>query len=128
MSDHVTVDDQNHESTWAGSAIFSPPVCAVTAFTLAVVALMGQNIVTVAVATVLDGPIGSSGPRFYIEFGVATVLQVGLVFLLARRSLTGTGRWEPVLGRAALLVSGLALVAAALLIVGGVLEDPGTSF
>lgn len=127
MSDDVTFDDQNQTSA-RRAAFFSPSVCAVTAFALAVVALLGQNVVTVGVATVLDGPMGVGGPRFYIDFGVATVIQVGIVFLLARRTLDAPGRWEPVLGRAALLISGISLVAAALMIVGGVLQDLGTSF
>jgi hypothetical protein len=129
MSDDVTFDDQNQASarTASASAFFSPSVCSVTAFTLAVVALLGQNVVTVGVATVLDGSVGASGARFYIDFGVATVLQLGIVFLLARRTL-GSGGWESTLGRAALLVSGVALVAAALMIAGGVLEELGTSF
>jgi hypothetical protein len=131
MSDDVTFDDEQHEtSAWTASNFFSPPVCAVAAFTLAVVALLGQNLVGVGISTLLGpnfGPDGGSA-AYYIGWGVATAVQFGIVLLLARRSFDATGHWEAVLGRAAVLISGIALVAAVLLVVGGVLHDGGSGF
>ena len=121
MSDDVTVDNGQHEAgVWSASSLFSPAVSAVAAFTLAVVALMGQNVVTIGISTVLGPEFGSGGAMpFYVGFGVAIAVQVGVVLLLARRTLDSAVPWEGVLGRAAVLVAGVALVAAVLVIVGG---------
>lgn len=130
MSDDVTFDHGRHEAAVSGaSGFFSPSVCAVAAFTLAVLALWGQNLVTIGVATVLGPGFGSDGSMaWYLSFGVAAAAQVGVVLLLARRTFDPAGRWESVLGRAAVLVAGVALVAAALAIIGSVLHGDGSSF
>ena len=43
--------------------------------------------------------------------------------LLARRTFDSTGKWEESLGRAAVLISGLALAAAMLLVIAGMIND-----
>lgn len=56
--------------------------------------------------------------------GLATLLQVGVVLLLARRCLTSAEPWAASLARAAVLVSGVALVPAALAVLGGAICRP----
>ena len=130
MSDDVTFGHGRHEAgVWRASGFFSPSVCAVAAFTVAVVALLGQNAVTIGISTVLGPNFGSGGASpFYVPFGIATAVQVGVVLLLARPTLHAVGRWEGILGRSAVLVAGVALVAAALVIVGGLLHGGNFSF
>jgi hypothetical protein len=105
------------------SEFLSPPVCAVSAFTLAVVALFGQNVVSVGVGSVFESTFRQSGDAFYVSWAIATVVQVALVWLLARRSIEGTDGWEALLGRAAVVLSFVALAAGALVALGGVLND-----
>lgn len=104
-----------------GSRFLTPEVCAVSAFTLAVVALLGQNIVTVGVAALTDSLIDdifSSTQPYYLQFGLATVAQVLVAALLALRALATPERWVDVLARAALVLSAVALVAGVLAIIG----------
>lgn len=122
-------DEQHEPSVWAASNFLSPAVCAVTAFTLAVVALLGQNLVTVGIGVLLGPNVGSSGQSgFYFAWGLAAAVQVGIALLLARRSFDAAGRWEAVLGRAAVLVSGIALVAAVLAVIGALIHDGSPGF
>jgi hypothetical protein len=125
MSEDVVVEGEHHEhgrSKVAG--LFSPQVCAVTAFTLAVAALLGQNVVSLATSTVLEFGLdmGSDG-AFYFGWGLATAVQAAVVVLLARRTFDLTDGWEAILGRAAILVAGLALVAAAIVVVAGLVHQ-----
>ena len=130
VSDDVTSDDEQHEpSVWTVSGFFSPAVCAVTAFTLAVVALLGQNLVTIGIGVLLGPNVGPSGQTgFYLAIGLAAAVQVGIAVLLARRTFAATGRWEAVLGRSAVLVSGIALVAAVLAVLGAVIHEGSPGF
>jgi hypothetical protein len=130
VSDDVTFDGEQHEpGVWAVSSFFSPAVCAVTAFTLAVVALLGQNLVTVGIGVLLGPNVGSSSQSgFYLAWGLAAAVQVGIAVLLARRTFDAAGRWEAVLGRAAVLVSGIALVAAVLSVIGAVIHEGSPGF
>jgi hypothetical protein len=105
------------------SGFLSPPVCAVSAFTLAVVALLGQNVVSIGVGSVLESRFSQGGDAFYVAWGVAGAIQVALVWLLARRGIEGADGWEALLGRAAVLLSFVALAAGALVVLGGVLND-----
>ncbi|HET7351236.1 MAG TPA: hypothetical protein VFJ28_09870 [Marmoricola sp.] len=99
----------------------TPPVCAVAAFTLAVAALLGQNVMSMAVGTLLERTLNESGNGFALGWGVAVAVQVGLVWLLARRSIVGTHGWVPLIGRAAIVLSLVALVAGALVVLSSVL-------
>ena len=109
------------------SGFLTPAVSAITAFTLAVTALMGQNIITVGVSTVLGPGFGRTGPSVsYVAWGVGTVLQVGLVVLFAWRA-TRLHTWEGTLARAAVVVAAVAVVASVLVFVGGLL-DTGRGF
>lgn len=118
--------DRYVDGAHPGDPRFEAFGCAVAAFTLAVVALLGQNVVTIGVGTVSEG-IFDGREGFYVGWGLAIVSQVGVVLLLARRTFAATGRWEATLGRAGVLVSGLTLVAAVLIIIGGgILYDPSS--
>jgi hypothetical protein len=130
VSDDVTFDDEQHEpSVWAVSSFLSPAVCAVTAFTLAVLALLGQNLVTVGIGVLLGPNVGPGGQTgFYFAWALAAAVQVGIALLLARRTFNAAGHWEAVLGRAAVLVSGIGLVAALLTVVGAVIHEGSSGF
>ena len=119
MSDEVPDDHGEHEGgAWALSNFFTPPVCAIAALTLAIAALLDQNALTVGFAAVLESQVGTPS-GFFVVRGLAAVVQVGVVLLLARRSFAAAGSWETTLGRSAVLISGIALVPAVLAILGG---------
>jgi hypothetical protein len=64
-----------------------------------------------------------SDGAFYFGWGLATAVQAAVVVLLARRTVDLAAGWEATLGRAAILVAGLALVAAAVVVVAGVVHQ-----
>jgi hypothetical protein len=99
------------------------PVSAVVAFVVAVLALTGQNALTIAVGAFTEPATSGGVAGFYVGFGLALLVQVGLAFFLARRALTGGdlgSAWAPVLARAAVVLAALSLVAGALTLVGGI--------
>ncbi len=106
------------------------PASALVAFVLAVLALMGQNALSVAVGTFAQqGASGLTG--FYLGFGLAVLVQVGLAFVLARRALaadTTDAGWVPTLARAAVVLSALALVAGVLALIGTALTSANNGF
>ncbi len=104
------------------ATFFSPAVCAVSSFTLAVLALMGQNVVTAGVSLIVDEVRDDASGGFYLGFGLAVIVQVVVALLLARKAIVSSGPWEPTLGRAAVVVCVVALVAAVLTIIGGELQ------
>jgi bacteriorhodopsin len=119
MGDGLGVDKHERAST---AGFLSPAVSAVAAFTLAVAALLGQNAVSVGVGSVLESEFAQGKDAFYVGWGLAVAIQVGLVWLLARRSMEAPGGWESVLGRAAFVLSFVALAAGVLVVVGGLLS------
>jgi hypothetical protein len=85
---------------------------------------LGHNIFTLATSTVVEAGLGGAGNQaFYVGWGLATAIQTGIVALLARRTFDSTDGWEEPLGRADVLNSGLALVAAAIAVVAGMITD-----
>jgi hypothetical protein len=120
LRDEVGEHEQPGESSV--SAFLSPPVCAVTAFTLAVVALLGQNAVSIGVAGVLEPRLSEGANAYYLGWGVAVAVQVAVVWLLARRAVAGGAGWEALLGRAAVVLSVVALLSGALVVLGGLLS------
>jgi hypothetical protein len=124
MSGDVPIEGEQHErGGWAAASFFTPRVCAVTAFTLAVVALTGQNVVSLATSSLLEFGLGEGNLAFYFGWGLATAIQAAIVVFLARRTFESTGRWEEPLGRAAVLIVGLALVAAMLAAIAGAINE-----
>ena len=66
MSDESPDDHEEHQAgAWAVSNFFTPPVCAIAALTLAIVALLDQNTVTVGFAAVLEEQV--SGTGFFVS-------------------------------------------------------------
>ena len=119
MSDESPDDHEGHKAgAWAVSNFFTPPVCAIAALTLAIAALLDQNAVPVGFAAVLEEEVARPA-GFYVVRGLVTVLQVVVVLLLARRSFAAASSLVVTLGRAAVLISGIALVPAVLAILGG---------
>jgi hypothetical protein len=102
------------------------PASAVVAFVLAVLALMGQNSLSLAVGAFAE-PASSGGlVGFYIGFGLALIVQVVLAFVLARRALAGGDggpAWAPTLARAAVVLAALALVAGVLALLGAMVVN-----
>ena len=95
------------------------PVSALVAFVLAVLALMGQNALSVAVGAFAQRSVsGLTG--FFLGFGLALLVQVGLAVVLARRALAddAAAGWVPTLARAAVVLAALALVAGVLALIG----------
>lgn len=124
MSEDVATGGEQHQrGGWAPASFLSPRVCAVTAFTLAVVALLGQNVVSLATSSVLEFGLGEGNLAFYFGWGLATAIQAVIVVLLARRTFDSPGQWEEPLGRAAVLIAGLAFVAAMLAVVAGMVNE-----
>ena len=116
------LDAREHERRSAASAYLTPEVCAISAFTLAVVALFGQNAVSIGVGSLLESRTGPAGNAFHVGWALAVCLQVGLVLLLARRSAARPDGWPALLGRAAVVLSFVALAAGALVLLGGLLH------
>ena len=86
MSEEFPNDHERRKrGAWTASSFFTPPVCAIAALALAVVALLDQNAVTVGFAALFESNVGSPA-GFYVLRGLATAVQVGVVLLLARRS------------------------------------------
>jgi hypothetical protein len=119
MSDESPDDHEEHKAgAWAVSNFLTPPVCAIAALTLAIAALLDQNAVPVGFAAVLEEEVARPA-GFYVVRGLVTVLQVAVVLLLARRSFAAASSLVVTLARAAVLISGIALVPAVLAILGG---------
>lgn len=119
MSDESPDDHEQHKAgAWAVSNFFTPPVCSIAALTLAIAALLDQNTVTVGFAAVLEEQVTAAG--FFVVRGLATLVQIGVVLLLARRSFAAASSLVATLGRAAVLIAGIALAPAVLAIIGGV--------
>jgi hypothetical protein len=127
MSENVAMEGEQHErGDWAAARFLSSQVCAVTAFALAVAALLGQNLVSLAASAVLELGLGQGNRAFYLGWGLATAIQAVIVVILARRTFGSTGRWEEPLGRAAVLLAGLAFVAALVVVIAGVFNEART--
>lgn len=52
---------EHNAGAWAVSNFFTPPVCAISALTLAIAALLDQNAVTVSFAAVLEEQVSGTG-------------------------------------------------------------------
>jgi hypothetical protein len=70
----------------------------------------------------LESRFTQSGDAFFVAWGLAVAIQVALVWLLAKKSLELHGGWEALLGRAAILLSFVALAAGVLVVLGGLLN------
>ena len=69
------VDPDNGEDRSPISRYLSPQVSAVAAFTLAVVALLGQNAVSVGVGSVLESTFSQGVDAFNVGWGLAAAIR-----------------------------------------------------
>lgn len=114
-------NDETTTSAWNLTDLLSPAVCAVAAFALAAASLLGQNAITIGIGALLDSVWSEQGPTGYYAYaGVATLAQLGGVLLLARRAFDAPDPWQRLLGRAAVLVAGIAATGGLLAIVGAI--------
>ena len=97
----------------------TPQVSAVVAFVVALLALMGQNALTIAIGAFAEPATAGTLSGFYLGFGLGVLLQVVLAVLLARRALaTVAAGWEPTAAKAAVVMSGLAGIAGVVTLLG----------
>lgn len=113
-----------HATPSAGPTMLDPTTRAVAGLVLAVVGLMGQNVVQVGVQLLLVGGSGSGSPtRYFVASAVGAllplVLALGLAWGPARGAVTG---WSTYAARAAVVVALVGVAGAVLMIVGGVLS------
>lgn len=113
MSEHEPIDPGDQART----RFLTPAVSAVAAFTLAVLALMGQNALTVAVSALVEMVMGQQA--YFVGWGLTIAVQAGVVVWLARRAFDAREAWVAVLGRAAVVVVAVAAAAGVLLVLGG---------
>ena len=125
MSDSNRLDTDPRSGV---AGFLTPAAGAIAAFTVAATSLMGQNVISAAVGSLLGAGVffgGGDQTAFYVAWAVAILVQVGLTLLLARPALATRTGWETQLARAAVLTSVVAAVAGLLLLIGGVLQDRG---
>jgi MFS family permease len=117
-----TSDDEVREP----SRFLTPATGAIAALALAVTALLGQNVVALAMSVLFGPQFGNDGLRsYYVALGAGTLGQAILALLLAGRASRSDG-WEGHLGRAAVLVGAVALLAGLATVLGALLHDPSS--
>ena len=129
MSEPIFSSHQRAEPGRQLTGLFTPPVCAIAAFTIAAISLMGQNLLLVGVQAVLgQGFQRMSMPdqqTYYLVWGVSALVPIAVAGALALMALRGsTADWQAYLARAALIVAGVAAVGAVLTALGGLVHSP----
>jgi hypothetical protein len=119
----------NDDNT-AGSRLdefLSPGASGIVAFTLAVLVLMGNNLMVLGTQTLFNESFNSQGMTEYLTTWAlgGAIPAVASVFL-ARRALTAAGAsgWELMLARAAVVLSAIALFYCVLIVVGAIIHAP----
>ena len=121
MTDHT---HGRPDDTEAGRpTLLDPRSRAVAGLALAVVGLMGQNVVQVGTQLLLVGAGSSSPDRYFVASAVGAVLPLAVALWLA----WGPARSAPVgwpthLARAAVVVALVGMAGAALMLLGGLLS------
>lgn len=114
--------DLTNEAT---PGLLDPTTRAVAGLALAVVGLMGQNVVQVGVQVLLVGAGGSGNPRtYFVASAIGALLlpvaALALTWAPARGAMTG---WSTYVARAAVVVAAVAVAGAVLMALGGLLTD-----
>jgi hypothetical protein len=111
-------------ATPARDGLLTPASRAVAALVLALGALLGPNALTSGLQLLAEGITGGVGPgEFGVFLGVAVALPALLALALVRTAVRDTATdWTGHVARAAAVVALIALVGAALSLVGGLLE------
>lgn len=123
------MDDQQHrgaetteDPSRRSDALLGPGACAVVAFTLAVLVLMGNNFMVIAAQALLGQVFSlSSDPQGYlVTWGGGAVVPAVVSLFLARRALTvgPAAGWELVLARAALVLAAIGVLYGSLMVLG----------
>ncbi len=118
MSDN---EQQPEKQWWDPEELLGPGPCAVIAFVLAVLVLMGSNLMTNATLTFFGQYFASSLDWAYaLSMALAALVPALASGYLARRAITSVGAtgWELMLGRAALVLAVIGFAYALLLTVG----------
>lgn len=108
----------------ARPTLLDPTTRAAAGLALAVVGLMGQNVVQVGTQVLLVGGSGSGGPtRYFVASAVGALLPLALALGLAwgpaRGPVTG---WSTYAARAAVVVALVGVAGAVLMVLGGLLS------
>ena len=101
--------------------LLDPASRAVAGLALAVVGLMGQNVVQVGTQLLLVGGGGSSSPtRYFVASAVGALLPLAVALWLAWGPARGVAvGWPTHLARAAVVIALVGVAGAALMLVGG---------
>ena len=111
--------------TTAAPTLLDPTTRSVAGLALAVVGLMGQNLVQVGTQVLLVGGGGTGGPaRYFVASAVGALLPLGIALWLAWTPARGpvTG-WPTYLARAAVVVALVGVAGAGLMLLGGLISD-----
>ncbi|MGZ5416799.1 MAG: hypothetical protein ACXWDI_06445 [Nocardioides sp.] len=114
------------QAWWQLTSLLTPAASAVAAFAVAATSLSGQNLLLIGVQSLLGQGFGSGGSPagYYTVWGVAALVPLLLVVLLARVALRATSSgWESTLARASMLLAAAGAVGAVLTALGGILHD-----
>jgi hypothetical protein len=116
-------DNQSRPETpwWHPDELLGPGPSAVIAFVLALLVLMGSNLMTNATLTFFGQYFTSSVDWAYtLSMALAALVPALASGFLARRAISSVGAaaWELVLGRAALVLAAIGFAYALLLTVG----------
>ena len=120
------MSEQHHDV--AGNAtptggLLDPTTRAVAGLVLAVIGLMGQNLVQVGTQLLLVGAGSSSPDRYFLASAAGALLPLAAALWLAwgpaRGTVTG---WATHLARAAVVVALVGVAGAALMLLGGLLS------
>lgn len=129
MTDHTDrtehLDAPAATPWWHPRSLLTPTASAVAAFAIAFLTLDGQNLLLVGIQSLLGQGFGPNEPAaYYLVWGLAALVPLVVVILLARVTLSAVrSGWEVHLARAAVVVGAVAAVGAVLTALGGVLHD-----
>jgi hypothetical protein len=108
--------------TTSGS-LLTPGTCSVVALVLAVLVLMGNNLMVTGSQAIVGNVFASASDlrSYLVTTGIATLVPVALSLVLARRALSGVGvsATEATLARAAMVLALVAAVYSVLTLIGG---------
>ena len=109
--------------TTPAPTLLDPTTRAVAGLALAVIGLMGQNLVQVGTQVLLIGGGSGDPTRYFVASAVGALVPVALALWLAwgpaRGAVTG---WSTSVARAAVVVALVGVAGAVLMIVGGLLS------
>lgn len=112
---------------WHPDALLGPGPSALVAFTLAVLALIGNNLMTFGVQALFGEFFRSQGQtEFLVVFALGSLAPAGASLYLARRALAGdaVAHWEAGLARAAAVLAVVGIFFGLLTVLGAVIHTP----